>query len=289
MLRGRPRRLRGWSVNRMIPNGLTVLALCAGLTAIRFALEERWDMAVLAIVIAAVFDVLDGRAARLLKVTSRFGAELDSLSDFISFGAAPAVLIYQWTLSDVRGLGWAMALLFAVCCALRLARFNSEMEQPEADRPPWMRNYLVGVPAPAAAGLAIVPVMIWLELGTEIARLPAVNGIVVTFVALLMISRVPTLSNKRFTVPINYVLPVLLVVGLMFAALVSAPWPTLIFFGLGYLLSIPVTMFISHRQKTIENSKLGLPGEPEMAESSVEQPAAAGLPHKGNGDAGARP
>lgn len=286
MAKERRRRLRGWSVNRMIPNGLTVLALCAGLTSIRFALDERWDLAVFAIVVAGVFDGLDGRAARILKVTSRFGAELDSLSDFLSFGVAPAVLIYEWALSDVRGMGWALALLFAVCCALRLARFNSEMEEPVAEQPAWMRNYFSGVPAPAGAALAIVPIMIWLETDSEYARLAAVNGLVLACVALLMISHVPTFSMKRFTVPINYVLPVLLVIGLMFAALVAAPWPTLTAVGLAYLFSIPVTVFNSNRQRRRE-AEAPPPTDDRKAAPPEDDPAAAEV-RKSNGEAGVR-
>ena len=286
MLKERRRRLRGWSVNRMIPNGLTVLALCAGLTSIRFALDERWDLAVFAIVVAGIFDGLDGRAARILKVTSRFGAELDSLSDFLSFGVAPAVLIYEWALSGVRGMGWALALLFAVCCALRLARFNSEMEEPVAEQPAWSRNYFAGVPAPAGAALAIVPIMIWLETDSEYARLAAVNGLVLACVALLMISRVPTFSMKRFTVPINYVLPVLLVIGLMFAALIAAPWPTLIAVGLAYLFSIPVTVFNANRHRRRE-AEAPPPADDRKAPPPGGDPAAAAV-RKSNGEAGAR-
>ncbi len=286
MPKERRRRLRGWSVNRMIPNGLTVLALCAGLTSIRFALDARWDIAVMAIVVAGIFDGLDGRAARILKVTSRFGAELDSLSDFLSFGVAPAVLIYVWALSDVRGLGWALALLFTVCCALRLARFNSEMEEPVAEQPAWSRNYFSGVPAPAGAALAIVPIMIWLETGSEYARLASVNGLVMACVALLMISHVPTFSMKRFTVPINYVLPVLLVIGLMFAALVAAPWPTLTAVGLAYLFSIPVTVFNANRQRRREDEAQPPAHEPK-APPPGDDPAAAAV-RKSNGEAGVR-
>lgn len=286
MPKERRRRLRGWSVNRMIPNGLTVLALCAGLTSIRFALDERWDLAVFAIVVAGIFDGLDGRAARILKVTSRFGAELDSLSDFLSFGVAPAVLIYVWALSGVRGMGWALALLFTVCCALRLARFNSEMEEPVAEQPAWMRNYFSGVPAPAGAALAIVPIMIWLETDSEYARLAAVNGLVLACVALLMISHVPTFSMKRFTVPINYVLPVLLVIGLMFAALVAAPWPTLTAVGLAYLFSIPVTVFNANRQRRRE-AEAPPPTDDRKAPLPEGDPAAAAV-RKSNGEAGVR-
>ena len=247
MLRRRQRRLRGWSFNRMVPNSLTVIALCAGLTSIRFALEERWELAVLAIVIAAIFDGLDGRAARLLKGTSKFGAELDSLSDFVSFGAAPAVVIYQWTLTDAGGLGWAVSLLFAVCCALRLARFNTDMELPDDDAQPMSRDFFVGVPAPAGADLAILPVMAWLEFGIDLARLPAVSVTTLVVIALLMISHVPTFSMKRFTVPHRFVLPALLLVGLFFASLVSAPWATLMVVGILYIASLPLGV-VAHRR-----------------------------------------
>ena len=286
MLKERRRRLRSWSVNRIVPNGLTVLALCAGLTSIRFALDGRWDFAVCAIVIAGIFDGLDGRAARILKVTSRFGAELDSLSDFLSFGVAPAVLVYEWSLSGVREIGWALALLFTVCCALRLARFNSEMEEPMAEQSEWSRDYFAGVPAPAGAALAIVPVMIWLETDSDYARLAVVNGLVMGCVALLMISRVPTFSMKRFTIPISYVLPVLLVIGLMFAALVSAPWPTLITIGLGYLFSIPVTVFNAYRKRRCEIEGQCAENKRGMPPHEVDPVATA--VHKRNGEAGLR-
>ena len=249
MLRRRKRRLRGWSFNRMVPNSLTVIALCAGLTSIRFSLEGRWELAVLAVVVAGIFDVLDGGAARLLKGTSKFGAELDSLSDFISFGAAPAVLVYQWTLSDIAGLGWAFSLLFAVCCALRLARFNTEIERPSEDAQPMSRDFFVGVPAPGGAGLAMLPVMVWLEFGADVSRLPAVNVAMLSASAFLMISHVPTFSFKRITVPHRYVLPALLLVGLGFASLVSAPWPTLITVGLLYIASLPWSVIVHRRAR----------------------------------------
>ncbi len=247
MLRRRERRARGWSFNRMVPNSLTVIALCAGLTSIRFSLEARWELAVLAIVIAGIFDGLDGRAARLLKGTSKFGAELDSLSDFVSFGAAPAILIYQWTLTDIAGLGWAFSLLFAVCCALRLARFNTDIERPDDDAQPMSRDFFVGVPAPAGAGLAMLPAMVWLEFGFEPARLPAISLVTLAVVALLMISHIPTFSMKRFTVPHRYVLPALLLVGLCFASLVSAPWATLMTVAMLYMISLPLGV-IAHRR-----------------------------------------
>jgi len=254
LLKSRPRRLKGWSPNRMVPNGLTVMALCAGLTAIRFALEARWELAVLAIVAAGVLDGLDGRAARLLKGTSRFGAELDSLSDFVSFGAAPAVLIYEWSLVGFKGLGWAVALLYAVCCALRLARFNSEIDLAEESQPLLAKSYFKGVPAPAGAGLALLPVMVWLQFDIDLPRSPWIATPVMVAVALLMISRLPTFSLKLATVPHKYVLPVLLLVGLMVAALASAPWATLIVVGLIYLASLPLAFVLQPMQTRREAS-----------------------------------
>ena len=147
--RRRPR-IKTLPFNRLLPNIVTVLALCAGLTAIRFGYQARWELAVLAIVLAGIFDALDGRLARLVGGSTKFGAELDSLSDFVSFGVAPAVLLYFWTLQHAPGVGWALALLFAVCAALRLARFNTKLGV--SDMPAWAYNYFTGVPAPGAAG-----------------------------------------------------------------------------------------------------------------------------------------
>jgi CDP-diacylglycerol--serine O-phosphatidyltransferase len=155
--------LRDQSINRLIPNMLTVMALCAGLTSMLYALQARWEPAVIAIVAAGVLDGLDGRIARLLNGQSKFGAELDSLSDFISFGVAPALLLYIWQLSELKGLGWAVTMAFAVCCALRLARFNTKLDN--TDLPAWTSRFFVGVPAPAGAGLALIPVMATFELG----------------------------------------------------------------------------------------------------------------------------
>jgi CDP-diacylglycerol--serine O-phosphatidyltransferase len=158
IFRKRRSRPKGQSINMLIPNILTTLALCAGMTAIRFAVLAKWEAAVIALIVAAIFDALDGRIARLLGGTSRFGAELDSLSDFVSFGVAPAVMIYLWTMHAAGGLGWALALLFSVCCALRLARFN--IKAGESDLPPWAFNYFTGVPTPAGAGMVILPMLL---------------------------------------------------------------------------------------------------------------------------------
>ena len=149
------RRLPGLSVGRLIPNALTLLALCAGATAIRLALTERWELAVAAVGVAMLLDALDGRIARLMKATSRFGAELDSLADVVNFGLTPALMVYLWALGDTGGLGWALALVYVICCALRLARFNTALS--DENPPPWAGKFFTGVPAPAGAGLVLLP------------------------------------------------------------------------------------------------------------------------------------
>ncbi len=172
MKRLRRPRIKAVAFNRLLPNIVTVLALCAGLTAIRFGFQARWELAVMAIILAAIFDALDGRLARLVGGSTKFGAELDSLSDFISFGVAPAVLLYFWTLQHARGVGWALALLFAVCAALRLARFNTKLGV--SDMPPWAYNYFTGVPAPGAAGLLLMPMTVTVAHG-EVTRKAAIS------------------------------------------------------------------------------------------------------------------
>jgi CDP-diacylglycerol--serine O-phosphatidyltransferase len=238
--RDRPHRLRDQSLNRLIPNMLTIAALCAGLTAVHFGLRGRWEWAVIAVVVAGILDGLDGRIARLLNGSSKFGAELDSLSDFVSFGVAPALLLYYWTLNHLRGLGWALALLFAVCCALRLARFNTRIDN--ADVPAWTGRFFTGVPAPAGAGLAISPMIATFQFGPGYVDQPAVVGAVVLAVSLLMVSQVPTFSFKRIRVPHHNVVPALLLVGLLAALLVSMPWITLLLVGLAYVCSIPLSI-----------------------------------------------
>ncbi len=235
----RVRRLSGFSVNRLIPNVLTLLALCAGMTAIRFAINGNFEAACYAIIVAGVFDELDGRMARLLKSTSRFGAELDSLSDFISFGVAPALVLYLWTMAALHSVGWAIVLFFAICCALRLARFNTEIG---AEPQPYAAGFFSGVPAPGGAGLLMVPMFISFEWGDWIARSPYVNAVWISGVALLMISRIPTVSLKPIRIPHDLVLPTLLGIGVFAGLFTTAPWPTLTFIGAVYVASIPLTM-----------------------------------------------
>ncbi|MEE8516153.1 MAG: CDP-diacylglycerol--serine O-phosphatidyltransferase [Alphaproteobacteria bacterium] len=253
MKRPRSPRLRGLPFNRLIPNILTVLALCAGLTAIRFALQEKWELAVLAIVIAGVFDTLDGRLARLLGGATKFGAELDSLSDFVSFGVAPAVLIYAWSLQHAKGIGWVLAMVFAVCSALRLARFNTKLGV--SDMPRWAYNFFTGVPAPGGAGLVMLPMMLSFQFGAGFFDQPAINAVVMAAVAILMISRIPTYSFKQFKVPHRMVLPMLLLVGLMAALLITALWVTLNLVGIAYMISLPLSVR-SYRKLEREAARL---------------------------------
>ena len=241
--RRRPRhrpRMSGLSINRLIPNILTLLALCAGLTAIRFGLHGRWQLAVASVLLAGILDGLDGRVARLLQGTSKFGAELDSLSDFVCFGVAPALLLYLWAMERAGGIGWALALLYAVCCALRLARFNTMMGA--ADMPPYAYNFFVGVPAPAAAGLVLLPMILEFRIGPGIFDQPPVVAVALLGVSFLMVSQVPTFSAKRVRIPHRWVLPMLLVVGVATAFLVSEPWLTLAALGLIYLGLIPISV-----------------------------------------------
>ncbi|MGE5537563.1 MAG: CDP-diacylglycerol--serine O-phosphatidyltransferase [Solirubrobacterales bacterium] len=243
----RPPRIPGLTINRLIPNILTLLALCAGLTSIRFGLHERWEQAVVSILLAAILDGLDGRVARLLQGTSKFGAELDSLSDFVCFGVAPAMLLYFWTMQGAGGLGWALVLLYAVCCALRLARFNTMLGQ--ADLPPYAYNFFTGVPAPAAAGVVLLPLVASIEFGPGLFGQTWLVALFLLLVSFLMVSTIPTFSFKKVRVPHRWVLPMLLIVGVLAAFLVTEPWLTLAAVGLIYLGLIPISVRAFRRLK----------------------------------------
>lgn len=232
----------------LVPSIITILALLAGLTSIRFAIEGHWRNAVIAIIVAALADGMDGRMARLLNSTSRFGAELDSLADFVSFGVAPAMLIFEWTLHSVGGEGWGAVLFYATCGALRLARFNAEIDPPS---PPaaWRRNFFTGVPAPAAGGLALFWLFLGLATGVEAFASPWINGPWLVFVGLLMISRLPTFSVKKARVRRDLALPAVLGVALVAAAVVSLPWWSLVFISLAYLASLPLAWRSARRMR----------------------------------------
>jgi len=237
MFRKPRRQLKGLSFNTMIPNILTMLALCAGMTAMRFGLDEKWEQAILALTIAAILDSLDGRIARALRGTSKFGAELDSLSDFICFGVTPALLLYLWTMKNAGEWGWVLVLLFCVCCALRLARFNTDIDKPEP--PNWTKNYFTGVPVPAGAGLVLLPIIISFQTNLEIVREPFFVAIFIFIVSGLLVSQLPTYSFKSLRIQHRFILLTMLVVGLVAALAVSAPWLTLTIALSTYIVSFP--------------------------------------------------
>lgn len=231
---------------------MTLVGLCAGLTAIRFAIEGRFGAAAVAITVAGAIDGLDGRLARLLKATSRFGAEFDSLSDFLCFGVAPALILYLWSLERAGGYGYTPCLMFAVCMALRLARFNAALEG--APRPAYAYNFFTGVPAPAGAGLALFPLFVGLEakaLGwgwlLAVVQHPLFCALALVGTAVLLVSTMPIWSFKNFKVPAEYVLPLLLGTGLFAALLVADPWAALAAAGLIYLLMLPFSVRSFHR------------------------------------------
>ena len=239
--------LRGFSINRLIPNILTLAALCSGLTAIRFGLQGEMRLAVIAIIVAAIFDALDGRVARRLGVTSRFGAELDSLSDFLCFGVAPALVLYLSSLTQAGALGWVVTLMFPMCSALRLARFNTALE-PDTPPPAWTGSYFTGVPAPAGALLALMPLMLSFEIEAAWPRHAAVVGVVLVAVGGLMVSRLPTFSFKKGMIPRHLVLPAMLAAALVMGVLASAPWIALSLIGFGYICLIPFSLMAYRRQ-----------------------------------------
>ncbi len=230
----------GLSLRGMMPNAITAAALCAGLTGVRFAIEGQWAYAILAIVGAGVLDGIDGRIARLLNAQSRFGAELDSLADSLSFGMAPALILYMWALGDLERFGWFAALAFAICCALRLARFNARIDME--DQPHKSAGFLTGVPAPIGAGLAFTPLFLWLETGNDLFREPLLNAIWVSVIAVLLISNMATLSWTAIRPGRALRLPLLALLALGFAALLLEPWWSLTVMSVVYLALMPYAL-----------------------------------------------
>lgn len=228
---------RGLSLRAMLPNAITSAALCAGLTGVRFAIEGAWDYAVLAVMLAGVLDGIDGRIARLLNAQSRFGAELDSLADSLSFGMAPALILYMWSLKDLERFGWFAALAFAICCALRLARFNARIDVE--DQPHKSAGFLTGVPAPVGAGLAFTPCYLWIETGMEVFRDPVFLSFWLSLIAVLLISNMATLSWAAIRPRRDIRLPLLAFAALAFAAALLEPWWTLTAISAVYLLMMP--------------------------------------------------
>ena len=236
----RRRRFRRIPVRTLAPNLVTILAMCAGLTAIRMAFENRYGLALSAIVFAAILDGLDGRLARFLKGTSRFGAELDSLSDFVNFGVAPALILYFWGLHELKSAGWIAAMVFAICGALRLARFNVMIDDP--DRPAWAANFFIGMPAPAGAITVLLPIYAAFLGLPRSAFLTWLTLFYTLSIASLMVSRLPVFSGKRVgtRVPPEMVGPLIVLVVLSIAFLIAYPWILLTTGTLAYLACLPL-------------------------------------------------
>ena len=237
-LEARRKRFRAIPVRVLAPNVVTLLSLCAGLTAIRLAFEAKLEWALAAIVFAAALDGIDGRVARLIKGQSRFGAELDSLADFVNFGCAPGLILYLWSLHDLGNVGWIAAMVFAICGALRLARFNVMIDDP--NRPLWAGNFFTGVPAPAGALIAMLPIYVSLLGGPTVAA--TVTLLYTLVIAFLMVSQLPVLSGKRVgkRVEPEMVLPVFVLVVLFFALLIAYPWWVLSIGTVCYLACLPL-------------------------------------------------
>jgi len=240
--RNRLRRFQRIPMRFVLPNLVTLLAICLGLTGVRFAIEGHFDMAVYAIIVAAILDGLDGRIARALKGTSRFGAELDSLADFVDFGVAPALVLYFWSLHEHRSIGWFAALIFAIAGALRLARFNVMIDDP--NKPAWSGNFFVGMPAPAGAVLVMLPLYLHFGLGMANDRAYVPFEIAyVLFIAFLMASRIPHFSGKRVgRVPREWFIPVLLGILALLLLIVMFTMQMLIVLSIAYLLLIPLSV-----------------------------------------------
>ncbi len=241
LIQGPIMRLREVPLRYLVPNLVTLFALCSGLTAIRLALEGRLELALLAIVFAALLDALDGRLARLLKGTSRFGAELDSLTDFVNFGVVPALILYFWLLKELRHFGWIAALLLAIAAALRLARFNVSLDDP--DKPAWSANYFTGIPAPAGALSVLLPIYIEF-IGVPHSGIPPVLVMLYTLlIAFLMVSRIPTFSGKKLGLSVrrDWVVLVFFGIAAFVALLVAYTWEVLTAVTLIYLALIPVS------------------------------------------------
>lgn len=263
-------------IRRFFPNAITMTALGFGLSSLNMAFWGQWKMAVLFIALSALCDFLDGGVARLLRVESKFGVQLDSLSDLVSFGVAPGFLMYQWTMdqsarievllnnayrsdaSDAVGVYWGFSLFLAMCAAMRLARFNT-MADSEAPQPSYWKHFFMGVPAPAGAGLAILPLILWLATSEQCDTLrdPWVVSFFLLFSGSMMASRVPTLCLKHLNISDGFMS--ILRIGLLFllASLIAYPWISLSFIGVAYVLSIPFGIHYFLRQKYLSKKQKG--------------------------------
>jgi CDP-diacylglycerol---serine O-phosphatidyltransferase len=240
-------RLEELSVGRVVPSVLTLLGLSSGITAIRFSIDGNWPYAVAAIIFAMLFDMLDGRAARFLGADTRFGAQLDSLADLVSFGVAPGVLVFMWSLSRMGNAGWVAALIFCTCSAIRLARFNVQSVRDEGSSP--ANPYFTGLPTPAAAGLLLLPMLLSFQGGGELFRNPLFSGAMIAISSSLMVSQLPTPSIKYMRPARQHRLIVWAFIGVLAGFMVTWPWITLTVGMVIYLSSIPFGIAMQARQR----------------------------------------
>ncbi len=240
------------SVNKsryILPSVLTLIGVCLGISSIKFAMDGNFSLAVLFIVIAAILDGLDGRVARMIKGTSEFGKELDSLTDFVSFGIAPVFVVYFWELNQFGKVGWLLVLLFSVCCVLRLARFNlTKFEQNEE----WKMNFFQGIPSPAGGCLILFPVIYQLSSFSDLLQIKNISPFLVVLVSILLISKIPTFSFKKIVVQRHMTLFLLLGVGLFFVSIIQFTYETMAICCFLYLILIPVSIF-NYRSKLKNN------------------------------------
>ena len=237
----------------LLPNILTLGGVCLGISSIKFSIDGNFNLAVILILLAAILDALDGRVARLIKGTSEFGKELDSLTDFVSFGIAPVLILYFWELNNYGKLGWAIALIYSVCCVLRLARFN--LTKNENDHA-WKNNFFEGVPSPAGGLLILTPLIYELtELNFNL-NIKSLTPFLTVLIALLLVSKIPTLSLKKISISSKTTVFLLLSAGIIFIALLFYTFETLLVFSLIYLISIPLTLLIYKKQQKKYTSKI---------------------------------
>ena len=244
MVAQRLEKLEDLSISKLVPSTLTLLGLCSGATAIRFAWASDWHDAVAAIIFAMIFDMLDGRAARFLGADTRFGAQLDSLADLVSFGVAPGVIMFTWSLSRMGNAGWIAALIFCACSAIRLARFNVQSARDEGATK--STPYFTGLPTPAAACMMLLPMLVSFQWDGDIIRQPWVTGILIAITSALMVSRLPTPSIKHMRLAREHRLVAGFCGGVLAALLIMWPWATLTIGLLIYVATIPVAVFVHH-------------------------------------------
>ncbi len=262
-------RIREIPLRMVLPNLITVLAICAGLSAIRLAFQDRFESAVVMVLLAAFLDGIDGRLARMLKATSKFGAQMDSLADIVNFGVVPALVLYAYLLDKAGSFGWIATLLFAIAMGLRLARFNVLDE--DLERPAWQAEYFVGVPAPIGAITLMLPMYLGF-LGLEGTRTVAYAATVFTIlVAFLLVSRLPVYSGKKLSIRREYLLPVMLAAVFYVLLLTGYPWQTLTASVAGYLLFLPLSASAYARRSRIEGEKAAAAAEAGAAEAAADE------------------